>query len=361
MPADTKAKPEDVEQTLDPNEDDQAAEEAVAESRELARYDSRVPRLHTGEPAYKQFSKEMLSLVAKTIMPPKYSTAELYMGLEIAATYGLDPFTRELWLVRMKENGPVVPLVGRDGMLAIAERHSDYRGFRDGVVYEHDEFSVEDVPFELPSGQASYIRHKIKGFGDRGELLGAWAEVYREGKEPSYFLAYVDQYRRQGNTPWAKQPDVMIVKVALVNALRKAFRISGLYVGDEVTGASLEMGAARERTASGEPKPLHEDSRWAERFETLFRLRNEITPGTYLPAKQTLLVSGCEDEAALEELAGKLEDEIREAGGVVPEPAAEDDEEPLEGEHEEPDEAEPTAAEVADEPLTDAEGNPIDF
>lgn len=346
-------KPEETEPTLDPNEDDAEAAGHVEASRELARVDARVPRLHTGEPAYKQFSKEMLALVAKTIMPAKYTTPELYMGLEIAATYGLDPFTRELWLVRMKENGPVVPLVGRDGLLAIAERQRDYAGFRDGVVYENDEFTVEDTPYELPDGQHSFIRHKIKGFGrdGRGKLLGAWAEVYRHGKPPTYFIAYLDQYKRSGNTPWAKQEDVMIGKVALVNALRKAFRISGVYVGDEASGSSLEMSAPRETTATGEPKPLHDDPAWAERFEQLFRARNDITPGTYLPAKQKLLIAACENDDELHDLMSRLVAEIVEAGGTPPSFESEDphEDEPLEGEVEdgEVEDVEPTAEELA--------------
>lgn len=334
-----KVDPATVEQTLDSNDDDAAANEAVANARALALRDSMIPRLHTGEPAYKQFTKEMLSLVAKTIMPPNYSLPELYMGLEIAATYGLDPFTKELWLVRMKESGPVTPLVGRDGLLAIAERHRGYRGFRNADVYEKDEFEILADPREMPDGTYSHIRHVVKGFGDRGQLLGAWAEVYRDGRPPVHFEAYLENYDRGGNTPWSKQKPAMIRKVALANALRLAFRISGLYVGDEQSGASIEMTTARETTASGEPAPLHEHPEWAARFEQLFRARNDITPGAYLPAKQKLLVAGCTDEEKLAELEQQLENEIVEAGGAVPlRPEAGGDEviEPTAGEIEEP-------------------------
>lgn len=342
MTTEAKPKPE-FEPTLESTEEDAAASAAVESARSLAVHDSMIPRLHVGEPAYKQFAPEMLALVAKTIMPANYSLPELYMGLEIAATYGLDPFTKELWLVRMKTDGPVTALVGRDGLLAIAERHKDYQGFRNIEVHENDTFIYESDPRELPDGSFSHVKHSftIGKPEARGKLIGAWAEVYRKDKPPVFFYAPLGDYQRGDNTPWGKQKVAMIRKCALANALRLAFRISGLYCGDEATGHAIEMATAREKQDDGTPKPLHVDPEWAARFETLFRVRNDITPGTYLPAKQRLVLEECgADEEKLLELEAKLEAEIVDAGGAVPLRAgvAEDDgdEVALEGEVEEP-------------------------
>ena len=136
-----------------------------AAGRELERVGDRAPGMHTGQPAYMAYSEEMRRLVGKAIMPKDYEPHELYYVLELAATYNLDPFTREIWAVRYSKNadkGAVQIVVGRDGLLAIAQRHPDYLGFRCEAFYENDETELLDVPVEwpLPSGGSVYTRYR---------------------------------------------------------------------------------------------------------------------------------------------------------------------------------------------------------
>ena len=279
---------------------------------------------HTGDPAYKQFSAEMIALIGKAIMPDRHQPHELYFILELAATYGLDPFTREIQAIRWTRNaeGAVQAVVGRDGLLAIAQRHPDYLGFRCAAVYANDEFEVTPEPAEwkLPDGRAVYtkFRHAFKGFdrNDRGELLGAFAEVYREGKAPTDFMAYLPDYDKGGSSdksPWLKMKDVMIEKVALVTALRLAFRIGGLYIREELSGVMLDPDGKRV-TSPGEEEPDYgPDPVVAEHLRRLF----DHTGNRYLPAKRRLLLRDLDDQGRAE-LVQRLEREILDEGGEPP-------------------------------------------
>jgi phage recombination protein Bet len=279
--------------------------------------------MHTGEPAYKQFSSEMIALVGKAIMPDRFKAHELYFILELAATYGLDPFTKEIQAIRWTRNADsaVQAVVGRDGLLAIAQRHPDYLGFRCAAVYEKDDFAVlaDPVEWKLPNGEPVYtkFRHSFQGFAKqgRGKLLGAFAEVYRQGKTPTDFMAYLEDYDKGSSSdksPWLKLKDVMIEKVALVTALRLAFRVSGLYIREELSGVMLDP-EGRKVEAPGEEPDYGEDAWTARRLEDLFDALG------YLPAKRSLVLTGL-DEEGRQELVAKLEREIIDAGGTPPVP-----------------------------------------
>ena len=266
----------------------------------------------------------MIALIGKAIMPDRHQPHELYFILELAATYGLDPFTREIQAIRWTRNaeGSVQAVVGRDGLLAIAQRHPDYLGFRCAAVYANDEFEVLPDPavWKLPDGRELYtkFRHAFKGFArtDRGELLGAFAEVYREGKAPTDFMAYLsdyDQGSKSDKSPWLKMKDVMIEKVALVTALRLAFRIGGLYIREELSGVMLAPDGQRVQAPGEEEPDYGDDPVVAEHLRRLF----DHLGSRYLPAKRRLLLRDL-DEAGRADLVARLEREILEEGGEPP-------------------------------------------
>ena len=296
-------------------------------SRELERVGDRAPGMHTGQPAYQAYSEEMRRLVGKAIMPDKYEPHELYYVLELAATYNLDPFTREIQAVRFSRNagaGAVQIVVGRDGLLAIAQRHPDYMGFRCEAFYEKDETELLDQPTEwpLPDGRRVYTRYRHKaaslsrGEKGRGKLLGAFAEVYRHGKVPTDFVAYLEDYDKGGSSdhsPWKKMKDVMIEKVALATALRLAFRVSGLYLMEELSG-SLPMPDAPADGQGEADSDYGPDAVVAQHLRNLF----DHQGNRYLPAKRRLMLAGL-DDAGRAELVGRLEREILDDGGTPPE------------------------------------------
>lgn len=134
-----------------------------------------------GQPAYLQYDPAKIALIKSTLMPPEATDGDLYMLLELSARYKLDPFVRQIWAAKMKgaqgEKGGVVILIGRDGILSIAEQNPDYEGFDSGVVHEADEFTVDQSPGNPPE-----VMHKQGHPKDRGKIVGAWCIAYRRGR-----------------------------------------------------------------------------------------------------------------------------------------------------------------------------------
>lgn len=318
--------------------------------------------LHTGTPAYEEFHPAMRKLIKDSLLPPEATETDLYYLLELSATYRLDPFAREIWAVKMPgrnaaQGGYLTIMVGRDGMLAIAERHPDYRGYRCQAYYEHDTVIFHDEPRKRPDGTYTQVEHSFTLNADRGALLGAWAEVYREGRPPVFFDAKLGEYDKSDSdySPWKKQKTVMIEKCALVTALRHTFRISGLYIADEMTNAMLAPAKAVDDLTANDGWNWGEDQQVKARLIDLFAaLGND----RYAQAKQKLVLAGLGKEGRLE-LIAQLEQECHEFGIDLP-PAREvgPDEEVIpenETEVEEPVVEDPEVARIAKEVFADAD------
>ncbi len=274
--------------------------------------------LHTGKPAYLEFAPAMRDLVRDALLPADATDADLYYLLEMAATYRLDPFAREIWAVKMPgrnaaQGSYLTIMVGRDGLLAIAERHQDHRGVRAHPVYEGDTFEYDSDPREMKDGTFSHVTHKFDVTkADRGELLGAWAEVYREGRPTTFFWAPLGEYAKESDfSPWLKQKSVMIVKCALVTALRMAYRISGLYIADEMTNAMLAPKAEVAQAESGEVN-------WGDDPDVKARLVDLFRALDYSPAKQRMALAGLAGDDDRRALIAQLVEECEAREVEVP-------------------------------------------
>ena len=279
--------------------------------------------LDVGRADYKDFDPDLVRLVTSSIMPPDASNADTYFMLQLAARYRLDPFAREIWAVPTKgKNGErkgTLILVGRDGLLSIAERHRTYRGFRNLPVYAKDEFSYEAEPREMPDGTFSHVKHSFKVTEERGELLGAWAEAYRKDRPPVFFYAPLGQYfpkseKKAEYSPWSTTLDVMISKCALATALRLAFRISGLYLEEEMYQAST----LEQRNVEYVGPDYGSDADLEARLRALFAAAEETEPGSWLPGKVNVTLAGCESQEDREQLVVYLEQFILDRGGELP-------------------------------------------
>jgi phage recombination protein Bet len=274
--------------------------------------------LHTGEPAYLDFQPQMRNLIKQALLPSDATDADLFYLLEMAATYKLDPFARELWAVKMPgrnagQGAHLTIMVGRDGMLAIAERHPEHQGYRCQAVYEHDQFSYSADARQAPDGTWTHVSHSFGMPNKRGELLGAWAEVYRAGRPPVFFYAPLEEYDKGDNdySPWRKQRTVMIEKCALVTALRHAYRISGLYIADEMSGAMLAPKAEVAKVESGE-------ANWGDDEGIKHRLGDLFAALQYPPAKQRLKLAGLSGDDERRALIQELVEECGSKGVEVP-------------------------------------------
>lgn len=188
--------------------------------------------------ARERWSEEQIATIRNTVAKD-LTIAEFQMGMALAGKYGLDPLAHEIWFTKGKGRdgspGNVMIMTGRDGYLSIARRTPEYKGMDCDVVREKDEFTVS----RKPNGERE-VTHSYSGSGSaRGQIVGAWAIVYFEGKVPFYYYAELSEFKPRNEnqvkySPWGTQESTMILKCAQSYALRIASGISGITPADEV-------------------------------------------------------------------------------------------------------------------------------
>ena len=248
------------------------------------------------------------------------SPAELGMFLELAARYSLDPFAKHIYAIKIRSR--VVLVVARDGLLAIAHRHPDYRGSDGDVVCEHDHFEKYLDENNLPRVEHRYgvapaeAGKPAASKGDvsaRGAIIGAWAIVYRHGRRPVYVYADWKTYNKNENV-WKSHPHAMMRKVPLVMALRESFSIGGV-VGE---GEVPEGNAGPSSSLTDTPVDDYgEDPVIAKKLLQLFDLLG------YKQRKRTIALAGAVgtglDDEGRRALLHDLLAEAQERGIEVPE------------------------------------------
>lgn len=148
-------------------------------------------------------NKEVINTLKQTVTKGA-SDAELAMFIEMCRATQLNPFKKEIWFIKAKDQ--VQMMTGINGFYAIANSHPQY----DGTVIDYVE--------------------------QDGNLQKVVAHVYRKDRKyPSTAEAYLTEYQKPyGN--WKIMPRVMLAKCAESMALRKAFpqELNGLYTQEEV-------------------------------------------------------------------------------------------------------------------------------
>ena len=127
---------------------------------------------------------------------------EFLLLMQLAKTYQLDPFAKQIWAVKYGNN-PAAIFCGRDGFLAIAHRSGKFDGMESGTRKDED------------------------------DLVG-WCRVYRKDMSRPFEVEVSLSEYSTGKNLWQTKPKTMIVKVAESHALRRAFGISGLYAPEEI-------------------------------------------------------------------------------------------------------------------------------
>jgi phage recombination protein Bet len=141
--------------------------------------------------------------LAKEMVAKGASDSEFEMLIHIANKYHLDPLLKEIWCYRAFGNTSTI-MTSRDGYLAIAHRSGQLDGMQSGIVKD-----------------------------EAGKLSKAWCEIWRKDMSHS-FKAEVDYAEyKQNSTTWQKYPSAMLIKVAEVFALKRAFSISGMLTQEE--------------------------------------------------------------------------------------------------------------------------------
>lgn len=176
------------------------------------------------------WTPEQIELLKRQIAPADATDDEIAVFLMQAKKWKLDPFSREIWLIRRKSGEIAKPEISRDGLLAIAERSGQFDGLVSGVVKDGDRFIYGITAPDHEFGE------------ERGRLRGAYAYAFRKDKKyPSRYFAEWGEHGapmtrdKDGQlinqwSPWSKFPSLMILKSAERNALNRAFRPTGLLI-----------------------------------------------------------------------------------------------------------------------------------
>ena len=205
------------------------------------------------------YNQEQVATIKETVAKGATDT-ELYMFLSLAKKYELDPFAKEIWFIK-DNSGRVMIQAGRDGFLKTAQRDEKFKGIASFPVYSNDDFELNPINGD--------VKHK-PNFQDRGELIGAWARVEKEGVTPyvsfadfkEYYAGYKDdqgkiktgKYGPLKPQLWDTKPSMMIQKVAQTIALRMTFGINGMYAPEEVD-EQVENQSSNTGEAAKKPTP----------------------------------------------------------------------------------------------------------
>lgn len=266
-------------------------------------------------PARFGFDNEQLALIKQTVARGA-DTGALLMFLELTARYKLDPFAGQVYLAKMPGRDGEPPtyktIVARDGLLVIANRYESFGGMEGDVIYASD--IIERTRDGFVHTYAAVEAEKRM----KQDIIGAWCQVFREGRRPTFFLAKHASYKRS-NKSWTQYPDAMILKVAESMALRKAFSITGLIPEDEV-GARYDerLGGVVEQQQQIEQEPdWGPDPELAKRLQIAFAEANRIRPGSFLPQKIRLTLAGV-DQVRRTEMLQQVVDFVLKNGGSIP-------------------------------------------
>lgn len=208
---------------------------------------------------------------------PLADDKDLMMFLSLCKAQQLNPFTREAYLIKYSQSKPAQMVVGKDVFYKRAESNPHYRGIKSGVVYIDMNGQVQKR-----KGQAVY--------GVANEtLVGAWAEVYREDRtQPVYVEVSLEEYRGSEKSLWKDKPATMLVKVAEVQALRRAFPDMGqLYFPEEMDSPEVDISGQVEMDAQS----VNVDAETGEIYEELGTVAVEPEEVTYEDEQGQLFAS----------------------------------------------------------------------
>jgi len=152
------------------------------------------------------FTPEQIELVKKTVA--KNSTDdELQMFLHLAKKYDLDPLAKQIWFIKYRSNDAPLMFTSRDGYLKIAHDSGQF----DGI----NSYTLDD---------------------DNGNPVKAICEVWRKDMSHSFKaeVKFKEYGAKKSNPIWREYPSAMLIKVAEVFALKRAFSISGLVTSEEM-------------------------------------------------------------------------------------------------------------------------------
>ena len=162
------------------------------------------------------------------------SQKEIVSFMMMCRVWNVNPYLKEAYLIKYGSS-PASMIVAEKVYEQRADSQPGYKGMKYGVIFE-------DANGNEQKREGKRINKR------RGEVLvGAWAEVYREGRETTYTEIDFDEYagkKKDGslNSQWSTKPATMLCKCVKAAALRDAYpnAFAGMYIAEEMGAAGSE-------------------------------------------------------------------------------------------------------------------------
>lgn len=171
-----------------------------------------------------EYDTNMLGVIKNTVANGA-SDEELYMFLNVATSYQLNPFKKEIWWIKRGDTPTI--MTSRDGYLQICRRNPDFKGVQSFAVYENDNFEMK-----ISIGEIQDVIHEFQ-HKDRGPIVGAWAVARSYTDNDVYTYVAFEDYNT-GKSTWVSYKEKMIRKVAETDVLKRFGGISGLATMEEM-------------------------------------------------------------------------------------------------------------------------------
>lgn len=153
---------------------------------------------------------------------PNANENEIAFFMETCRTQRLNPFTKDAYLVKYRDQ-PAQVIVAHKVLMSRTERNPNFDGMESGVT-------VLDRDGNIRQEQRGAF---YKAAGE--QLLGGWCRIYRKDRRiPFYAERSLDEMSK-GQASWKSMPAIMITKCAQAACIREAFpdEFGGLYVAEE--------------------------------------------------------------------------------------------------------------------------------
>ncbi|GAI45441.1 unnamed protein product, partial [marine sediment metagenome] len=123
-------------------------------------------------------ASEKLTITAQDVtnyLCPEASKQEVALFLKVCQTEGLNPFAREIYLIKYQRDKPAQIVLSVDVFLKSAEASEQFDGFEAGII-------LKDASGKLEFREGSFLFKE-----EHGNLVGGWAKVYRKDRGKPFY------------------------------------------------------------------------------------------------------------------------------------------------------------------------------